>query len=127
MKTLNRKIQRIDKVDYWVRWAIWNALIAFVFVLITVESQNYSFRTVLSLYAAVLVVYFWYLFILTKKRCHDAGKSTGYCVVCFLLMPFIIGDFLLLSTCLKESDGDNEWGCNEEKQEYESNRAYYGR
>lgn len=127
MKPLNYKIQRISRAYFWVAWVIWNALSITVLFVMSMEYQHYEEHKMNILFAIVLCIHFIYLFLLIVKRFHDAGRSTGYCAICMLLTPFVIGDLLIFLTCIKESDGDNRWGSNEELAEYERNRAYYAK
>ena len=127
MKPANCKIQRISKTYYWIAWAVWNALSVGAILLIGMEYPNYDSHRMNLLLALTIGIHLIYLFLLTKKRFHDTGKSTGYCALCILLIPILIGEILIFQTCLQDSDTDNAWGLNPEKVKYEKNRAYYGR
>lgn len=119
MKPLNFRIQRISRMEFWITWAVWNALSIAVLFVMGMEYQNYNESKMNLLFGIVLAVHFIYLFLLILKRFHDAGLSTGYCVLCYLLIPVVIGGILLFIACIKESDDDNRWGAKEEKLMYD--------
>lgn len=127
MKPLNRNIKRISRTYYWAAWAIWNSVCAGIAFLMAMEYQNHDPVKMRAGFAVLFGIHITYLVLLTIKRFHDAGKSTEYCIMCMILMLFFIGNVLIFLVAVKESDGDNEWGTNEEKREYERNRQVYGK
>lgn len=126
-KPFDYKVQRISRTYYWVAWGIWNILSLAVIFALAMEYQHYDEYKMNILFAVVLCIHFIYLFFLTAKRFHDVGKSTGYCVLCILLIPLVIGEVLIFLTCLRKSDSDNKWGTNGEVTENERSKIYYAK
>ncbi|MCD7764846.1 MAG: DUF805 domain-containing protein [Lachnospiraceae bacterium] len=127
MRPFNWKVKRISRLYFWIAWFISNLIGFGIVFLILGESSNYDSEQIEMLLMIVCIIYVVYEFLLISKRYHDAGKSTAFCVLSMLLMPFAIGSILIMWICAKKSDQDNEWGPNEERILYEQDREYYGR
>lgn len=127
MKPFDYRVKRIRRTYFWTAWLICNVISASAVWLLVRLYPNYDSRTMNILIGSVIAFSSIYLFLLTVKRFHDAGRGTGYFILCLLLMPIGIGDILILLEALKDSDIDNQWGINEEKLKYERNSAYYRR
>ena len=128
MKPLDWRIKRISRLYYWVAWVI-HFFVEWLFALVWFMCYL-QYGDTLAVCGALLVFGMFniiYMALLNIKRFHDAGYGTGYCIFCMVLSFFIIGEVLLLAVAIKESDGDNQWGKNQEKLEYEKNRTYYAR
>lgn len=122
MKPFDFRVKRISRMYYWIALIISNAVSAGVGMVLFVEYNNQELPAIRLLIVAEVIFVLLYQALLIIKRFHDVGKSTGYAVFCILLAPIGIGSILIFLVTIKESDGDNRWGKNEEKWMYEKER-----
>ena len=129
-KIFSPKVKRLTRSQFWAAYLIgWLAGFLWTFICygIAVSEPDHSGNVALFcsvIYYILLVIYSFYIGL---KRFHDAGKSTGFFVVCFILSFILIGVFIRLAVYGMKSDGHNYWGRNEELEEYEKNPDIYRR
>ena len=129
MKMFNPKVKRIRRTYFWVAWILCRIITGTGIYVTLMElaplDETFSLGWgLLILFSLIDIVCFS---LLTIKRYHDAGYGTGYAVLSLLLVPFVIGAFLIFHVAVMESEPDNEWGPNTERLEYEKNRDFYAR
>lgn len=127
MKPFNRNVKRITRLYYWIARIICDFLCGVIYALVFMEQSNQDPRLLTAIFCITAAFHVPYLVLLTIKRFHDAGKSTGYAVLCLLLSPFVLGQVMILLVAVQESDRENEWGPNEEALDYEREKEYYAK
>ena len=127
MKIFNPKVKRIRRTYFWVAWILCSLITgtcAYV-TLMELAPLDDTFSLGWGLLILFSLIDIVCCSLLTIKRYHDAGYGTGYAILSLLLVPFVIGVFLIFHVAVMESEPDNEWGSNTERLEYEKHRDFY--
>lgn len=127
MKPFNRNVKRITRLYYWLARVICDFLCGVIYSLVLMEQLNQDPRLLTAIFCFTAAFHVPYIVLLTIKRFHDAGKSTGYAILCLLLSPFMPGQVMILLVAVQGSDHENKWGPNEEALNYEREKEYYAR
>lgn len=127
MKPFYPSVKRIPRLYYWIAWTLCNLICGTAEWVLMMEYGNGNSPYMLAGLCGVGLFHLLYLALLTVKRFHDAGRSTLYCIVCMLLVPAAAGIGMIFAVAVKESDRDNAWGANEERQQFGRETEYYRR
>ncbi len=96
----------IDRIEYWFMFAlglcIWIFIECMTFVIWQTWFANYinAALIILGIEAVLFRIYGCYIGI---KRFHDAGKSTGFFWICFVLQFLVIGIVITLVVLCSKS------------------------
>ena len=129
-KCFSINVRRITRFEFWSLFALGVVINIVAKVMLFLIWQSFfpeRMNLPIVLFMAIDLVSGIYVYIIGLKRFHDAGRTTGFFVVCFVLSFVIVGCFILLYVFMQPSDKDNFWGENSSIKEYEDNAEYYRR
>lgn len=131
MKPLNCRIHRIGRDYFWIAF-ICSLIVGNFCEFLAITSptnvkvvnvgydeagnviESISYRNPewlwLTVICLIALVFICYISLLVIKRYHDVGYSTIYGIISILLVPILIGIFLIIRVGLMPSDGDNQYG-----------------
>lgn len=128
MQLFNRKVQRITRLYYWIAWFLCTAIFSVIYFIFAMEYQHHEPVIMNIVFLLTFLVQSGYLIPLTIKRFHDAGYSTGYFWLCFIMiLVFGIGNLMIFYVTMQKSDTKNQWGENPSKKEYDQEADFYRR
>ena len=131
MRPFNYKIHRIGRSYFWVAFLTCIIICGFLEVLVVtmptdvkvsyidydsagnaIETVKNAYPEWLRLFLIILVdvLELCYMIPLVAKRFHDVGYSTMYALVCIILIPCLIGLFLIFHVGIMPSDDNNKYG-----------------
>lgn len=129
-KCFSMNVRRITRFEFWCLFVLGIVMNIVAKVILFLMWQSFfpeKMNLPIVLFVVIDFVSGIYVYIIGLKRFHDAGRTTGFFVVCFVLSFVIVGCFILLYVFMQPSDKDNFWGENSSIKEYEDNAEYYRR
>lgn len=110
MKVLDRNVQRIGRLYFWIVWFAVDVVEGMVMSVGFAIWESYESDLIAFLLVCLSIFFVVYNILLNIKRFHDVGHSASYYFLCLVLSFVLVGIVMWFLVVIKGSSFDNEWG-----------------